>query len=74
MSLPEAVRPLSATSAGNKKAEVFSFLALVKEMDAIAKRIRRYIISMIGKAGSGHSGSSLSGGGKNLGSLYLKVL
>ncbi|MFC1864907.1 transketolase [Chloroflexota bacterium] len=32
----------------------------VKEMEAVAKRLRRHIISMIGKAGSGHPGGSLS--------------
>ena len=32
----------------------------VKEMEVVAKRLRRYIISMTGKAGSGHPGGSLS--------------
>ncbi len=32
----------------------------VKEMEAIAKKLRRHIISMTGKAGSGHPGGSLS--------------
>ncbi len=32
----------------------------VVEMEAIAKRLRRHIISMTGKAGSGHPGGSLS--------------
>ncbi|MFC1847485.1 transketolase [Chloroflexota bacterium] len=32
----------------------------VKEMEAVAKRLRRHIITMIGKAGSGHPGGSLS--------------
>ncbi|MFC2016418.1 transketolase [Chloroflexota bacterium] len=32
----------------------------VKQMEAVAKRLRRHIISMIGKAGSGHPGGSLS--------------
>ncbi len=32
----------------------------VKEMGAVAKRLRRHIISMTGKAGSGHPGGSLS--------------
>ncbi len=31
------------------------------EMEAMAKQIRRHIITMIGKAGSGHPGGSLSG-------------
>ncbi len=32
----------------------------VKEMEAVAKKLRRHIISMTGKAGSGHPGGSLS--------------
>jgi len=32
----------------------------VKEMEAMAKKLRRHIISMTGKAGSGHPSSSLS--------------
>jgi transketolase len=32
----------------------------VKEMEAMAKKLRRHIIRMIGKAGSGHPGGSLS--------------
>ncbi len=32
----------------------------IEEMEAIAKRLRRHIISMTGKAGSGHPGGSLS--------------
>ncbi len=32
----------------------------VKQMEATAKRLRRHIISMTGKAGSGHPGGSLS--------------
>jgi len=32
----------------------------VKEMEAIAKKLRRHIIAMTGKAGSGHPGGSLS--------------
>ena len=60
MSLPQAENPLSTTSAGNSKAEVFSSSASITEMEAIAKKLRRHIISMIGKAGSGHPGGSLS--------------
>ncbi len=64
MSLPE-VDNSSATSAENTKAEVFlspdeAKRLSVKEMEAIAKRLRRHIISMIGRAGSGHPGGSLS--------------
>ncbi|MFC2006731.1 transketolase [Chloroflexota bacterium] len=32
----------------------------LRKMEVVAKRLRRYIISMIGKAGSGHPGGSLS--------------
>ncbi len=73
MSLPEAVNPSSVTSAGNRKAEVFSLSASVKEMKAVAKRLRRHIISMIGKAGSGHPGGSLSAV-EIVTTLYFKVL
>jgi len=73
MSLPEAVNPSSMTSVSNIKAEVFSLSASVKEMKAIAKRIRRHIISMIGKAGSGHPGGSLSAV-EIVTTLYFKVL
>jgi len=42
-------------------------------MEAIAKRLRRHIISMIGKAGSGHPGGSLSSV-EIVTTLYFKVL
>jgi transketolase len=48
---------LSETSADNVKAEVF---ASDEDLKAVAKRLRRHIITMIGKAGSGHPGGSLS--------------
>ncbi|MFC2005868.1 transketolase, partial [Chloroflexota bacterium] len=32
----------------------------IKEMEVVAKRLRRHIITMTGKAGSGHPGGSLS--------------
>ncbi|MFC1992980.1 transketolase [Chloroflexota bacterium] len=53
----------STTSADKVEAEVVSSSAKslsVKEMEAVAKRLRRHIITMIGKAGSGHPGGSLS--------------
>ena len=59
MLLGEDRSPLSTTSAYNVKAEVFSSLS-IKEMEEIAKRLRRHIITMTGKAGSGHPGGSLS--------------
>jgi len=71
MSLPKKAN--SKTSAKGVKAEVFSSSASVAEMEAIAKRLRRHIITMIGKAGSGHPGGSLSAV-EILTSLYFKVL
>ena len=63
----------SKTSAGAKKAEVFSSSASIAEMEAIAKRLRRHIITMIGKAGSGHPGGSLSAV-EIVTALYFRVL
>jgi len=60
-------------SAGAKKAEVFSSSASIAEMEAIAKRLRRHIITMIGKAGSGHPGGSLSAV-EIVTALYFRVL
>ena len=66
MSLPGRGDLSSGTSADNIKAEVFLSSAVeakglsIGEMKAIAKRLRRHIISMTGKAGSGHPGGSLS--------------
>jgi len=71
MSLPK--KDNSITSAKSMKAEVFSSSASVAEMEAIAKRLRRHIITMIGKAGSGHPGGSLSAV-EILTALYFKVL
>ena len=78
MSLPESGNSSSKTSAKSAKAEVFSSTAKtkvtsVKEMEAIAKRLRRHIISMIGKAGSGHPGGSLSAV-EIVTTLYFKLL
>ncbi len=66
MSLPELGDLSSRTSADKIKAEVFSSSTVeakslsIEEMEAIAKKLRRHIISMTGKAGSGHPGGSLS--------------
>jgi len=73
MSPDKDTSPLSTTSARNAAAGVFSSSASVAEMEAIAKRIRRHIIRMIGKAGSGHPGGSLSAV-EIVVSLYFKVL
>ncbi len=78
MSLPEKGNPPSTsnsaiTSANSMKAEVFSSSASEAEMETIAKRLRRHIITMIGKAGSGHPGGSLSAV-EILTTLYFRVL
>ena len=64
---------LSTTSANNMKAGVFCSSASVAEMEAIAKRLRRHIITMTGKAGSGHPGGSLSAV-EIVTALYFRVL
>jgi len=51
MSLPEP-----GASASTAKAKSLS----TEEMEAMAKKLRRHIITMTGKAGSGHPGGSLS--------------
>ena len=77
MPLPESGESLSSTSAGDVEAEVFSSRAAgtksLKEMKDIAKRLRRHIITMIGKAGSGHPGGSLSAV-EIVTALYFRVL
>jgi transketolase len=78
MSLPEKGNPPSTsnsaiTSADSMKAEVFSSSASEAGMEAIAKRLRRHIITMTGKAGSGHPGGSLSAV-EILTTLYFRVL
>jgi len=47
----------STASAGNVEAEVFYS---VEDLGAVARRLRRHIVTMIGEAGSGHPGGSLS--------------
>ena len=72
MPLSEWGNSSKTTSVDNTRAEVFSSLS-VKEMGTVAKRLRRHIISMIGKAGSGHPGGSLSAV-EIVTALYFKVL
>jgi transketolase len=60
----------SETSADNVKAEVFSSN---EELKAVARRLRRHIINMTGKAGSGHPGGSLSSV-EIVTTLYWKVM
>jgi transketolase len=73
MAKPERDNSKSATSADTMKAEVFSSPSSLAEMEAIAKRLRRHIIAMTGKAGSGHPGGSLSAA-DIVTTLYFKVL
>ncbi len=70
--MPELDNSSSLTSADKTKAEVFSSLS-PEEMEAVAKRLRRHIISMTGKAGSGHPGGSLSAV-EIVTALYFRVL
>lgn len=75
MSLPELGGFSSTTSADSMKAEVFSSAEplSIEEMKGTAKRLRRHIITMIGKASSGHPGGSLSAT-EIVTALYFKVL
>ena len=78
MSLSKPGNSSSTTSAGSMKAEVFSSTAKaeplsIKEMEAMAKRLRRHIITMTGKAGSGHPGGCLSAA-EIVTTLYFRVL
>jgi transketolase len=73
MQLPKSDNSLPITSAQNNQAEVFSSSASVTEMAAIAKRLRRHIVLMTGKAGSGHPGGSLSAV-EIVTAIYFKVL
>jgi len=57
MTPSDSKNPSSETSADSLKAGVFSSN---EDLKAVAKRLRRDIVTMIGKAGSGHPGGSLS--------------
>jgi transketolase len=61
---------LSRTPANDMKAGVF---ASNEDLEAIAKRLRRDIVTMIGKAGSGHPGGSLSAV-EIITTLYWKIM
>jgi len=54
--MPESDDRLETNAARGAEASSLS----INKMEAIAKRLRRHIISMTGKAGSGHPGGSLS--------------
>lgn len=71
MALPK--KSNRATSVESIEAEVFSSPVSEAKMKAIAKKIRRHIITMTGKAGSGHPGGSLSAV-EILTTLYFRVL
>ncbi len=60
MPVSEVGKIISVTSANKVNAEVFSSTASVAELETLARKVRRHIVSMIGKAGSGHPGGSLS--------------
>ncbi len=57
----------------NVEAAVETRSFTISEMEAIAKRLRRHIITMIGKANSGHPGGSLSAV-EIVTTLYFKLL
>jgi len=79
MALSEMGDSLSEASAAKVGAEASSSAVArakplsVKEMAVIAKRLRRHIITMTGKAGSGHPGGSLSAV-EIVTALYFNVL
>jgi transketolase len=62
-----------STSATSAEAEVFSLSASVAEMETMAKKLRRHIVTMVGKAGSGHPGGSLSAV-EIVTALYFKLM
>jgi transketolase len=72
MSSPEKCN-LPLTSADSAEAEVFSLSASAAELKNTAKKIRRHIVTMTGKAGSGHPGGSLSAV-EIVTTLYFKVM
>jgi transketolase len=71
-SIPETGGSKS-TSATSAEAEVFSLSASVAEMEAMAKKLRRHIVTMVGQAGSGHPGGSLSAV-EIMTALYFKLM
>ena len=78
MPLSELNNSPSKTSADSMNAEAFSSPAQVKslsitEMEAMAKKLRHHIITMLGKAGSGHPGGSLSAV-EVVTALYFRIL
>jgi transketolase len=72
MSSPEKCN-LPLTSADSAEAEVFSLSASAAELKNTAKKLRRHIVAMTGKAGSGHPGGSLSAV-EIVTALYFKIM
>jgi transketolase len=64
---------LPSTSADSAEAGVFSLSASPAKMKAVAKKIRRHIVTMTGRAGSGHPGGSLSAV-EIVTTLYFKIM
>ena len=73
MSISEQDNSPPTTSADATKAEVFSSSASVADIEAMAKKLRRHIISMTGRANSGHPGGSLSAV-EIVVALYFKIM
>ena len=70
MTPSDSINPSSATSAKSSNAGVFSS---DEDLAVVCKRLRRDIVTMIGKAGSGHPGGSLSAV-EIVVTLYWKIL
>jgi transketolase len=71
---PEASADTKAEAIASPRKELALAPSLsLEEMAATAKKLRRHVITMIGKAGSGHPGGSLSAA-EIITSLYFKVL
>jgi len=71
--LSKSFNSASEASAEQKKAGAFSLSTSITEMEAVAKALRRQIITMIGQAGSGHPGGSLSAV-EIVTTLYYRIL
>jgi len=67
---PSDSKNSSGTSADNVKAGVFSSN---EDLKAVARRLRRHIVTMIARAGSGHPGGSLSAV-EIAAALYWKIM
>lgn len=71
---PEASADTKAEAIASPRKELALAPSLsLEEMAATAKKLRRHVITMIGKAGSGHPGGSLSAA-EIITALYFKVL